>query len=333
MGQIEVQLKNIKGNSYKVGPPDKGGQQYRQWVEEFYKDAVASGDRYLVTYTEHLREYHVALTLNANTRIKNARRYLQKYFDSLDEKKFTEIDVRLEQLFHKAMQALDKFIEKNGEPENPQLRKLKELLLENYEELQQSSKNQLHKAEDGRENKDGNEGDGRSAEDLTSDNSLEKVDNKEDDISDDLKACKLADDKGTEGTQEKDDKKEERLSQMETSGKEDCNSPECVSNDENSGEETNGEKGSEVMDDHKEDSDSSSSDLTQEDESDKRNAQHHPEWQGPKGILFTRTRESTEALLDWIKETTELNAVLRPQLLVGSGDGNSKYASCLKSEN
>ena len=136
MDQIEVQLKKIKGKSYKAGPPEKGGQQYRQWVEEFYKDSTTSGDRYLVTYAEQLRKYHVALTLNTNTRIKDARRRLQEYFDSLDRKKFTKIDVELEQLFHKAMQALDKSIEENGgEPENPQLKKLKELLLQNYEEL------------------------------------------------------------------------------------------------------------------------------------------------------------------------------------------------------
>ena len=96
-------------------------------------------------------------------------------------------------------------------------------------------------------------------------------------------------------------------------------------------EKASGKKGSEVMDDRKEDRDSSLSDLrTQEDcKPDERNAQHHPEWKGPKGILFTSTRDSTEALLDWIKETEELNAVLRPETLVG----NSKNASCLKSGN
>ena len=78
MEKIENRLKTMSGKSFKAGPPDKGGQQYRQWVEELYKDAVAVGDRYLVTYTEHLREYHISLTLNSNTRMKNARKYLQK---------------------------------------------------------------------------------------------------------------------------------------------------------------------------------------------------------------------------------------------------------------
>ena len=341
MGQIEVQLKKIKGKSYKAGPPEKGGQQYRQWVEEFYKDSAAGGDRYLVTCAEHLRKYHVALTLNANTRMKNARRYLQKYFDSLDREKFTKIDLELEQLFHKSMQTLDKFIEKNGgEPENPQLKKLKELLLQNYEELQQSNKDQHNKAENGRENNAGNKGD-EIGEDSASDNSPEKTDNNNDTISDDMEASKTADYKGTENTQEKDDKKGGKLAQEEISEKgdnsKDRNSPEnaTCSNDHDSVEEANGEKGSEAMDDRKEDSDSSPSDTAQNNgKPDERNAQHHPEWEGPKGILFTRTRESTEALLDWIKETEELNAVLRPEPLVGSGDGNSKYAaSCLKSGN
>ena len=69
MTAIEARIKKLKGKSFKAVPSDKGGQQYRQWVEEFYKDAVAVGDRYLVTYAEHLREYHISLTLNSNTRI------------------------------------------------------------------------------------------------------------------------------------------------------------------------------------------------------------------------------------------------------------------------
>ena len=83
---------------------------------------------------------------------------------------------------------------------------------------------------------------------------------------------------------------------------------------------------SEAMGDLDDDiAESSSSDTAnEEDKAKKTKARHHPEWEGPKGILFTRTRESTEALLDWIKETEELKAVLRPVLLVGSGDGKSK---------
>ena len=325
MGRIEGRLAKFKGKSFKAGPSEKGGQQYRQWIEEFHKDSVACGDRYLVTYTEHLREYHVALTLNTNTRMKDARRRLQEYFDSLDRKKFTKIDVELEQLFHKAMQALDKFIKENGEePENPQLKKLKELLLQNYEELQQSRKDQPNKAKNCKENNDGNEGD-EISEDSASDNSPEKA------------ASKTADGKGTENTQEKDDKKGWKLAQekRQQDNNKDRNSPESASNDHDSVEKASGKKGSEAMDDRKEDRDSSLSDLrTQEDcKPDERNAQHHPEWEGPKGILFTSTRESTEALLEWIKETEELNAVLRPETLVGSGDGNSKYASCLISGN
>ncbi|KAK3735713.1 hypothetical protein QZH41_010147 [Actinostola sp. cb2023] len=40
-----------------------------------------------------------------------------------------------------------------------------------------------------------------------------------------------------------------------------------------------------------------------------------------KGILFTRTRDSTMGLKGWIEETPELQAILRPKILVGAGNG------------
>ena len=358
MVQIEGRLKKLRGKSFKAGPPDKGGQQYRQWVEEFYKDAVADGDRYLVTYTEHLREYHISLTLNSNTRMKNARSYLQRYFRSLDREKFTDIDKVLEKLFYKAMEALDKFIEKNDEPENPQLTKLKELLLENYQESQHSDNGQ-HKKNESRE------GDGTSQE-SANENGQEKVGSEEGAMNGDVEASKMSDDKVTEATKStgevdrktpgqeenarKDDDKRENISlktEQSATDTTERSSPDTAANqEEESGSEilcvnaantaegsspevlsdSPDESNSKVFDDLKDDvTEGSSSDTTNEDDkAEQTKSRHRPEWEGPKGILFTRTRESTEALMEWIKETEELNKVLRPVLLVGSGDGKSK---------
>lgn len=359
MVQIEGRLKKLRGKSFKAGPPDKGGQQYRQWVEEFYKDAVAVGDRYLVTYTEHLREYHISLTLNSNTRMKNARSYLQKYFRSLDREKFTDIDEILEKLFYKAMEALDKFIEKNDEPENPQLTKLKELLLENYQDSQHSDNGQ-HKTNESREGDDG------TSQESANENGQEKVGSKEGAMNGDVEASKMSDDKVTEATKStgevdrktpgqeenarKDEDKRESISLKTEQSATDTtqrSSPDTAANqEEESGSEilcvnaantaegsssevlsdSPDESNSEVLDGLKDDvTEGSSSDTTNEDDkAEQTKSRHHPEWEGPKGILFTRTRESTEALLEWIKETEELNKVLRPVLLVGSGDGKSK---------
>ena len=359
MVQIEGRLKKLRGKSFKAGPPDKGGQQYRQWVEEFYKDAVAVGDRYLVTYTEHLREYHISLTLNSNTRMKNARSYLKKYFRSLDKEKFTDIDEILEKLFYKAMEALDKFIEKNDEPENPKLTKLKELLLENYQESRHSDNGQ-HKTNESRE------GDGNSQE-SANENGQEKVGSKEGAMNGDVEGSKMSDDKVTEATKRtgevdrkapgqeenarKDENKRENItlkteqSAIDTTERsspdtavtqEQENSHEilCVNAANNAQEGSSSEvlsdppdeSKSKVLDDLKDDvTEGSSSDTANEDDkAEQTKSRHHPEWEGPKGILFTRTRESTEALMEWIKETEELNKVLRPVLLVGSGDGKSK---------
>ena len=358
MEKIENQLKTMSGKSFKAGPPDKGGQQYRQWVEEFYKDAVAVGDRYLVTYTEHLREYHISLTLNSNTRMKNARKYLQKYFDSLDREKFTQTDENLEKLFHKAMEMLDEFIQKNGEPENPQLMKLKELLLEKYKEPQKGDNGQQTKANENKK-EDG------TSRNSANENCLERESNKMDAINGDVELSKLADENATETAYRQGEKKgkwhghEENAvngdEMRECSGKEkdeitERTSPDkvyqddkvgksvseilCVHEQDTAGSSSSCDKtvhsheksDSEAMGDLDDDiAESSSSDTAnEEDKAKKTKARHHPEWEGPKGILFTRTRESTEALLDWIKETEELKAVLRPVLLVGSGDGKSK---------
>ena len=356
MDKVEAQVKRLKGKSFKVGPPDKAGQQYRQWVEELYKDSVADGDRYLVTFTEHLREYHVALTLNTYTRMKNARKYLDKYFDQLDTEKFTETDKNLLKLFKKAMEALETYIKKDGEPQNPRLMKLKELLLENYEndKPQQGKEDQCNKKEDG-------EGDGKDeCKDDQSPGVTDHMDEKT------MKSTKDASEKGCKDAKEDVENEENHLgNEDDASLTAEESAVKCGSEDSNqkaplekmekcAPEDAGSEHGLQKRDDlgdsdasqtvqdageseydnsnkskAKKDEDAKTKeDSSGEDNSSDEKSAYHPEWVGPKGILFTRTRESTDALLDWIKETEELNAVLRPEPLVGSGDGNSKY-KCL----
>lgn len=362
MDKIEAQVKRLKGKSFKAGPPDKAGQQYRQWVEEIYKDSVADGDRYLVTFTEHLREYHVALTLNTNTRMKNARKYLDKYFKALDTDKFTETDSNLVKLFQKAMTALDAHIEKHGEPQNPRLTKLKDLLLENYKDTkpQQGTEGESNKTVSGEDHE--SSGDAEETEKFKDTeksvegskdapkekhddgNEIAKDDTEKKDgnlrSEEDAKAAK----EGSDECDSKGSSKSGPSEKMEENSLKGASNEDSVKQDEMCSGDTSeafhdtGEteqatnKQSEVKKDgdvragveEPENSSSNSSDSPTEDEPSDERQEFHPEWEGPKGILFTRTRESTDALLDWIKETEEFKTVLRPEKLVGSGDGNSK---------
>ena len=355
MGNIEAQVKRLKGKSYNCKAPhlDKGGQQYRQWVEQLYKDSVADGDRYLVTYTEHLREYHIALTLNANTRMKNARKYLTKYFEALDTAKFTETDKKLKQLFHKAMAVLDKHIEKDGEPQNPRLLKLKELILKNYTDVQSQQDKEKESDKSSGEGSGGHEGGEDCADEKTKErdagNELLNNDGekKEEGIvgENEASAVVMETERYREGDVSKKDTSSGKAGKMppeDVSGH--CSKTQDDTSIEEVGQTIDGAGDleyaareqsevqnevdtvmEEVNEQGSETNKSTSSDDAEEDKALDEQRAHHPEWEGPKGILFTRTRESTDALLDWIKETEELNAVLRPEHLVGSGDGNSKF--------
>jgi len=315
MNKIELLITKIKGKSVKAGPQDKAGQQYRQWVEELYKDSVADGERFLVTYAEHLREYHIALTINASTTMKNAKKFLKRYFDSLDEEKLLPIDVQLKNLFQYAMKILDKYVEEHGEPENPLLKRLKELILKNYTDLdpQQvkdrngtlSEEKDVGAKEAG---KDENEIEGKSLEREKDSKSGKEVEGSESKDSDDQNG-----DGSVDGTSKG---PAEDIT---------CNGDASVmGNGTDEVEKGVAEEERKQETDQDEDKASKSEDTIPEDKPSDVRSGGQKEWKGPKGILFTRTRESTEALLDWIKEAKELDAVLRPEQLVGSGDGNSK---------
>lgn len=346
MDKIEAILKKRKG---KAGPPDKASQQYRQWIEEFYKDSIAEGDRFLVTYAEHLREYHVALTINTSTTMKKAKKRLYNYFDSLDEEKFLpKFDEKLKNLFLCAMKMLDKYVEEHGEPVNPFLVQLKELLLKNYkdEEPQQGreSQDQSKKEENGGKNgcddeeggtdedKAGNDGNKDASNDRKDEPGKEVVDDQEAGQVENTEGNKLEGaGRGEESSGNEDDNEDskkdlspEKMEDGLSDGARNGHDP--LEGDIVSNVDSNKAAGGtdEFEKDEEENASNSALDTLEEDRpSDDRNG-GQKEWKGPKGILFTRTRESTEALLDWIKETEELNAVLRPEPLVGSGDGNSK---------
>ncbi|XP_031569525.1 interferon-induced helicase C domain-containing protein 1-like, partial [Actinia tenebrosa] len=131
MGKIEKAAERYYDSSNGV-PADRVGQQYRQWVEGLYKDAIGRGNRDLVTYAQQLRRYHVSLIINDTVRIKDAMKYLDEFFDSMDETKFQETDRKLRELFQKAKKAIESRLDK--EPINPKLQKLKDLILKFHEE-------------------------------------------------------------------------------------------------------------------------------------------------------------------------------------------------------
>ena len=72
---------------YEEAPSERSGQQYRQWCESLLNFAETKQNRDAVTYAEQLRVYHVALTVNEATRMKDALAYLNRYFDKLDKGK------------------------------------------------------------------------------------------------------------------------------------------------------------------------------------------------------------------------------------------------------
>ena len=314
MIKIEALIKKVKGKCLKAEPQDKAGQQYRQWVEELYKDSVAEGERCLVTYAEHLREYHIALTINASTTMKNAKKRLKRYFDSLDKDKFLSIDEQLKRLFERAMKILDKYVEENGEPENPLLKHLKELILKNYTDLDPQQVKDLN----GKLSQEKDVGAKEAGQD---ENEIGKkiLENEKD-----SKSGKEVERSGSKDSDEKHGNGSVDGTSKGPAGDITCNGDASVmGNGTDEVEKGVAEEEHKKETDQDEDKASKSEDTIPDKPSDVRNG-GQKEWKGPKGILFTRTRESTEALLDWIKETKELNVVLRPEPLVGSGDGNSK---------
>lgn len=317
MDKIETLIKRVKGKSYKPGPPDKAGQQYRQWVEELYKDSIADADRFLVTYAEHLREYHVALTINASTTMKNAKKRLKKYFDSLDEEKFLPMDEKLKSLFQCAMKMLDKLVEEHGEPENPLLMHLKELILKHYKDLEP----QQEKDRNGKfsEKKDDGATEAGQEENGIEEKNLENEKNATSGNEEERTGIKDGDNKNGDGSVDGTGKGQ--VGNIECNG--DANRTDNSTDEVEKGETEVKEKHNKETDEDEDKASNTGDTIPEGKSSDGRNG-GQKEWKGPKGILFTRTRESTEALLDWIKETKELDAILRPEKLVGSGDGNSK---------
>ena len=324
MDKIHGGIKRLMNKSFKGPPPEKAGQQYRQWVEELYKDSIAAGDRYLVTYAEQLREYHIALSINTTTRMKNAKLHLQKYFESLDEDLFTETDRNLRELFCHAIDVLDRFVQEHGEPQNPRLVRLKQLLLDHYKAFQTEDEIEEEEKLDKRTSKD------KRSDQTVKENA--QLDKKQDEKENEF-----------QGTKENDEKCEnenlktncglfgekDRTQEMSSDGSQTSKDEEhSVSKEGAHSHPTEGQTVKEALHTAMEEIGQNNSDdstyETQEINLAVKTNCPSKEKAGPKGILFTRTRESTEALLDWIEDTEELNSFLRPEALVGSGNDTSR---------
>lgn len=251
MQKIEEAVKRRQGNAYQAGPPNRSEEQYRKWVEELYKVAVSERERFLVTCAEQLREYHIALEINNSTRMKDALKRLGEYFEGRNEDLMTDIEKRLIDVYHRAINTLDKCVEKEGEPVNPKLTKLKEFILMNYREEQEEVDEAVRVREDAKKDEETAEG----------------------------------------------NSKESGKSEGQAGRETGVNLEESGSEEKKEGRDREREK----------------------------KTNYNSVKTKAKGIVFTKTRDSTKALLGWIEETEELCTTLRPQIIVGSGDDKSMY--------
>ena len=204
------------------------------------------------------------------------------------------------------MKMLDTFVEEHGEPKNPFLMELKKLLLQ-YMEPQQRREDENQSRQMGNISK----------------KACDQDEERGDENSDSRRSGVTAgNDRKTNEESEEKNGKEGMILENEKRGLAARNA-DAIEAAVGKDEVENGKSGP-AKDSSKQESQASAEKLQDDKPSDDRNG-GQKEWNGPKGILFTRTRESTSALEDWIKETEELNAVLRPEALVSSGDGNSKF--------
>ena len=266
MSKLEEVVKRNQGEMYLAAPPGRSGQQYRQWVETLDKTATLEANRILLTLSEQLREYHIALEINNSTRMQDAVKRLDNYFGYLDDTKMIQTDIKLRNLYKKARTYLEKEKEKrNGFPENPKLKLLRELILDNY-------------PNDSKMNSEGTEGEcaKENGAGKTGDDTSEK--NEEEETGEETFEEEAEDGPGSDNEGEEKEESQEEGGEADGQGK-------------------GGEQ---------------------------------PEQHVAKGIVFTRTRESTDALLNWIRDSPELHGILKPEVLVGSGDARSKCSNSLR---
>ena len=111
---------------------ERAEQPYRNCIDEAC--VAAFGNRFLMTYLEHLREYHIALTIAKVSRMADALNYLKRYFERHDESKYTVIDHILKNLFESMIKEIEDYIKEHGEPSNPKLEKIKKLIIRYHTE-------------------------------------------------------------------------------------------------------------------------------------------------------------------------------------------------------
>ena len=124
MSAIENKVK--KFNVPELRTNERSEQPYRNWIEDVC--AKGSGNRILMTYVENLRNYHIALNIADVSRVKDAQNYLKRYFQELDKSKFTEVDVSLLRLFEDMEKTMEDYMKIHGEPSNPKLDRIEEMI-------------------------------------------------------------------------------------------------------------------------------------------------------------------------------------------------------------
>ena len=116
MAEIEKIMSSVSKPNY-----IHGSQPYENWVVDQMKKEL---DRDILTCLEHLKFYNSSLMFNNQIRSEDALRYLQ---ENMQTKDLTEIEVKLQELFDKAVSVIQESF-KASEP-NPGLQILEERLL------------------------------------------------------------------------------------------------------------------------------------------------------------------------------------------------------------
>jgi translation initiation factor 1 (eIF-1/SUI1) len=120
-------MTEIQGMMPTVDKPahPQGSQPYENWVVQQRKE---DHSRDILTYLEHLNFYNTSLMINEEIRAKDALGYLQKNIQPIQPKQSTEVEIKLQELFDKAVTVIRQDLE-DSEP-NPGLKKLEERLRE-----------------------------------------------------------------------------------------------------------------------------------------------------------------------------------------------------------
>ena len=131
MGEIEEKVTQYRAVP-ELKTTDRVQQPYRNWIESAC--GVAFGNLYLTTYLEHLRQYHITLTIAEVSNMNGSLKYLERYFEQIDERNTNKALRETKKTFEKMREEIMDYVKENGEPLNPKLKKVRELLLRSNED-------------------------------------------------------------------------------------------------------------------------------------------------------------------------------------------------------